>query len=82
MKIAEVCSTFPPYKGGMGNVAYHNAWSLVTLGHEVTVFTNRRKEKNREYSQARKAINRPQENIGKRKSRKLAELFSSSSRRR
>ncbi|RJQ34844.1 glycosyltransferase family 1 protein [Candidatus Parcubacteria bacterium] len=46
MKIAEVCSTFPPYKGGMGNVAYHNAWSLVTLGHEVTVFTNRRKEKN------------------------------------
>lgn len=46
MKIAEVCSTFPPYKGGMGNVAYYNAWSLVTLGHEVTVFTNSRKEKN------------------------------------
>ncbi|MCB9802591.1 glycosyltransferase family 4 protein [Candidatus Nomurabacteria bacterium] len=39
MKIAEVTSTFPPYKGGMGNVAYYNAWSLATLGHEVTVFT-------------------------------------------
>ena len=44
MKIAEVCSTFPPYKGGMGNVAYYNAWSLSTLGHEVTVFTPRYKE--------------------------------------
>jgi len=45
MKIAEVCSTFPPYRGGMGKVAYYNAWSLVTLGYEVTVFTNKRKEK-------------------------------------
>ena len=39
MKIAEVTSTFPPYKAGIGNVAYHNAWSLAALGHEVTVFT-------------------------------------------
>ncbi|MBU1203222.1 glycosyltransferase family 4 protein [Patescibacteria group bacterium] len=39
MKIAEVTSTFPPYKAGMGNVAYYNAWSLSTLGHDVTVFT-------------------------------------------
>jgi glycosyltransferase involved in cell wall biosynthesis len=39
MKIAVVTSTFPPYKAGMGNVAYYNAWSLATLGHDVTVFT-------------------------------------------
>ncbi len=39
MKIAEVTSTFPPYKGGIGNVAYYNSWSLAALGHEVTVFT-------------------------------------------
>ncbi len=43
MKIAEVTSTFPPYKGGIGNVAYYNAWLLSTLGHDVTVFTPRLK---------------------------------------
>lgn len=49
MKIAEVTSTFPPYKGGMGNVAYYNAWSLATLGHDVTVFTPKYKKiKNQE----------------------------------
>ena len=41
MKIAEVTSTFPPYKAGIGNIAYHNAWLLSRLGHEVTVFTPR-----------------------------------------
>jgi glycosyltransferase involved in cell wall biosynthesis len=44
MKIAEVTSTFPPYRGGIGNVAYYNAWSLATLGHDVTVFTPRYKK--------------------------------------
>ncbi len=48
MKIAEVTSTFPPYKAGMGNVAYYNAWSLATLGHEVTVFTSTYKRKENE----------------------------------
>lgn len=43
MKIAEVVSTFPPYKAGMGNVAYYNAWQLATRGHEVTVFTLKQK---------------------------------------
>jgi len=43
MKIAEVTSTFPPYKAGMSNVAYYNAWALTTLGHDVTVFTTRYK---------------------------------------
>ncbi|MCD4760354.1 glycosyltransferase family 4 protein [bacterium] len=45
MKIAEVTSTFPPYKAGMGNVAYYNAWALTTLGHDVTVFTPKYKNK-------------------------------------
>jgi glycosyltransferase involved in cell wall biosynthesis len=39
MKIAHVICTFPPYKGGMGNVAYEQAKELANLGHEVTVFT-------------------------------------------
>jgi len=43
MKIAEVTSTFPPYKAGMGNVAYYNAWALSTMGHDVTVFTTKYK---------------------------------------
>jgi len=39
MKIAIVTSTFPPYAGGIGNVAASNARELVKLGYEVTVFT-------------------------------------------
>ncbi|MFA6215189.1 MAG: glycosyltransferase family 4 protein [Patescibacteria group bacterium] len=39
MKIAIVTPTFPPYAGGIGNVAAANARELVKLGHEVTVFT-------------------------------------------
>ncbi len=39
MKIAIVVSTFPPYAGGIGNVAAANARELVRLGHSVTVFT-------------------------------------------
>jgi len=38
MKIAIISSTFPPYRGGMGNVAYFHARELSRLGHEVTVF--------------------------------------------
>ena len=41
MRIAHVTATFPPYKGGTGNVAYHNALELVHQGHEVHVFTAR-----------------------------------------
>jgi len=43
MKVAEVVSTFPPYKAGIGNVAYYNAWFLARLGHDVTVFTTKQK---------------------------------------
>lgn len=39
MKIAQVVSTFPPYHGGMGNVAYHIADKLSNLKYDVTVFT-------------------------------------------
>ena len=39
MKIAIVTPTFPPYAGGIGNVALFNARQLVRLGHQVTVFT-------------------------------------------
>ena len=38
-KIAQVVSTFPPYRGGMGNVAYHLADQLSRRTFEVEVFT-------------------------------------------
>jgi glycosyltransferase involved in cell wall biosynthesis len=34
-----VTATFPPYRGGTGNVCYHNAAELARRGHAVTVFT-------------------------------------------
>ncbi len=39
MKIAHLTATFPPYWGGTGNVAYHNARILHQRGHKVVVFT-------------------------------------------
>lgn len=39
MKIAIITSTFPPYAGGIGNVALFNARELAKLGHQVTIFT-------------------------------------------
>ncbi len=39
MRIAVVTATFPPYYGGAGNVAYHNARLLWERGHQITVFT-------------------------------------------
>ncbi|NCF68347.1 MAG: glycosyltransferase [Chloroflexi bacterium] len=39
MRIAHVTATFPPYGGGTGNVAFHNAFELVCLGHEVHIYT-------------------------------------------
>lgn len=38
MKIAQVVSTFPPYKGGIGNTALGFAVALQELGLEVTTF--------------------------------------------
>lgn len=39
MKVAIITPTFPPYAGGIGNVAAQNARELIKLGHEVRVFT-------------------------------------------
>ncbi len=39
MRIAHVTATFPPYRGGTGNVCYYNARELAQRGHDVTVFT-------------------------------------------
>ncbi len=38
MKIAVVVSTFPPYRGGMGNMARSYALELSRRGHDVDVF--------------------------------------------
>jgi len=45
MRIAIVTATFPPYRGGTGNVAYHHARLMHERGHEVTVFTAVQKNK-------------------------------------
>jgi len=41
MRIAHITPVFPPYRGGMGTVAYHQARSLARAGDRVTVFTPR-----------------------------------------
>ncbi|MBU0646231.1 glycosyltransferase [Patescibacteria group bacterium] len=41
MKIAHVVSTYPPYQGGMGNVAREYVERLRVRGHRVHVFTPR-----------------------------------------
>ncbi|MCB0002896.1 MAG: glycosyltransferase, partial [Anaerolineae bacterium] len=40
LRIAHVTATFPPYRGGTGNVCYHNARELARRGHDVHVFTS------------------------------------------
>lgn len=45
MKIAQVCSTFPPYQGGMGNVCYNISKQLAKAGHLVEVFTPKTSQK-------------------------------------
>ncbi|MFI5303245.1 MAG: glycosyltransferase family 4 protein [Nitrospiria bacterium] len=39
MRIAHLVSTFPPYRGGIGNVAFHYAQELTLLGEENEIFT-------------------------------------------
>jgi len=39
MRIAQVTAVFPPYKGGIGQVAYHYARELTRIGELVTVLT-------------------------------------------
>ncbi len=39
MKIAQITSVFPPYKGGIGQVAYHYARLFYQKGEDPTVYT-------------------------------------------
>lgn len=39
MKIAQIVCTYPPYRGGIGNVAKKYTQLLKKKGHDVTVFT-------------------------------------------
>jgi glycosyltransferase involved in cell wall biosynthesis len=39
MKIAHIVCSYPPYYGGMGNVAYQIVSELIDRGHEVEVLT-------------------------------------------
>jgi len=39
VRVAHIAPVFPPYRGGMGTVAYHQARALAAAGVEVTVFT-------------------------------------------
>jgi len=39
MKIAQIVCVFPPYRGGIGTMAYNHSRSLAQAGHQVTVFT-------------------------------------------
>lgn len=41
MRVAHIAPVFPPYRGGMGTVAFHQAQSLAAAGVAVTVFTPR-----------------------------------------
>lgn len=49
MRIAVVTPTFPPYPGGIGNVAAFNAIELIKLGHQVEVFTPQYKKIDQEF---------------------------------
>jgi glycosyltransferase involved in cell wall biosynthesis len=42
MRIGLVVSTFPPYQGGMGNMAFSYAQGLTRRGHQVEVFCPKR----------------------------------------
>ncbi|MEO8603834.1 MAG: glycosyltransferase family 4 protein [bacterium] len=41
MRVAHIAPVFPPYRGGMGTVAFHQAAALAAAGAQVTVFTPR-----------------------------------------
>ena len=41
MRVAHIAPVFPPYRGGMGTVAFHQARALAAAGAQVSVFTPR-----------------------------------------
>ncbi len=41
VRVAHIAPVFPPYRGGMGTVAYHQAKALAAAGASITVLTPR-----------------------------------------
>ena len=39
MHVSHIVSTYPPYKGGMGNVAFEMVEGLVKKGYKISVLT-------------------------------------------
>jgi len=50
MKIAQIVCTFPPYKGGIGQVAFDYAKAIQDSGNEVIVFTPQKTKNISNYS--------------------------------
>ncbi|MFH1187880.1 MAG: glycosyltransferase family 4 protein [bacterium] len=59
MKIAQIVCAFPPYKGGMGNVAFQFSQGLSELKHDVTVFTPKYGQANQDENLDFKIIRMP-----------------------
>ncbi|MFH1565501.1 MAG: glycosyltransferase family 4 protein [bacterium] len=59
LKIAQIVCTFPPYKGGVGNVAYQFSKGSAELGHEVTVFTPKYNQTNQDENRGFKIVRIP-----------------------
>ena len=51
MKIAQISCVFPPYRGGIGQVAYHYSLELSKLGYDVTVYTHQQDQKHVNFSE-------------------------------
>jgi glycosyltransferase involved in cell wall biosynthesis len=75
MRIAQVVSTFPPYHGGMGNMAHSYALGLSRLGHHVEVFCPEFRKVEREIA-APFRIHRLKPRVEIRNSAFLPQLFS------
>jgi glycosyltransferase involved in cell wall biosynthesis len=76
MRIAQVVSTFPPYHGGMGNMAYSYALGLSRMGHHVEVFCPEFRRGEREEIAAPFRVHRLKPWVEVRNSAFLPQLFS------
>ncbi|MBT6254116.1 glycosyltransferase [Candidatus Uhrbacteria bacterium] len=64
MKILHVVSTYPPYRGGMGNVAFEEVTRLAKLRHDVHVATLAYKEKSSTKVEGKVTVHRLKPTIG------------------
>lgn len=64
MKVLHVVSTYPPYHGGMGNVAFEEAVRLAKLGHDVHVATLAYKEKSSTRVESKVTVHRFKPTVG------------------